>query len=152
MVPGRKTDQVQQIDVRDLTEWMVRCLEDGTHGTFNVTGPGARTTLEEFVYGVKATSSAEVKWTWIEDYDFLEENGIGFAIPWIMAKGNNYGSQRINIDRAKAAGLTFRPIAQTAVDTLEWYDSLDEEARNERPMVISAEKEAEVLAAWKARG
>ena len=39
------------------------------------------------------------------------------------------------------------------MDTLEWYhsDTLTDEQRANPPMVISPEKEAEVLAAWKAR-
>ena len=151
LVPGRKSDQVQQIDVRDLTEFMVHLLEDGIHGTFNVTGPASRTSLEEFVYGVKGAFTEPVTWTWIEDYDFLEEQGIYFAIPWIPATGNNYGSQTINVDRAQAAGLTYRSIAQTAIDTIEWWDTLPEETRAEARMAISPETERAALAAWRAR-
>jgi 2'-hydroxyisoflavone reductase len=153
LVPGKKTDLVQQIDVRDLTEWMIHLLEDGTYGTFNATGPVVPTTLEEFVYGVRATSAAEISWTWIEDYAFLREHGVVWAIPWIMPVGDNLGSQRIDISRAKATGLTFRPIAVTAMDTLEWYhsDALTDEQRTSPAMVISPEKETEVLAAWRAR-
>ena len=153
MVPGRKTDLVQQIDVRDLTEWMIHLLENGTHGTFNATGPAGPTTLEEFVYGVRATSAAEVSWTWIEDYEFLKEHEVVYAIPWIMADGANLGSQRIDCSRARAAGLTFRPIATTAMDTLEWYhsDAVTDEMRADPPMTISPEKEREVLEAWRAR-
>jgi 2'-hydroxyisoflavone reductase len=151
LVPGRKTDQVQQIDVRDLTEWIIHLLENRVHGVFNATGPAQPTTLEEFVYGVRATTSSRVTWTWIEDYDFLEEQGVFFAIPWILPTGNNLGSQRINVDRAKAAGLNFRPIAVTAMETLDWYNSLSLEERSNPPMAITPKKEAAVLAAWKAR-
>ena len=107
--------------------------------------------MEEFIYGVKATSSSEVSWSWIEDYEFLEEHKVFYAIPWILPVGPDLGSQHINIDRAKAAGLTFRPIAVTAVETLEWYNSLPAEVRAEPPMAITPEHEAEVLRAWKAR-
>ena len=110
--------------------------------------------MEEFVYGVRATSAAEVSWTWIEDYEFLAEQGIFYAIPWIMAEGDNLGSQRIDCSRAKAAGLTFRPLAVTAMDTLEWYhsDALTDEERATPPMAISAEREREALEAWRALG
>jgi len=151
LVPGMKTDQVQQIDVRDLTEWMIHLLEDGTHGIFNATGPSTKLTMEEYIYGIRAATSSDVTWTWIEDYQFLEENQVFYAIPWILPTGPNLGSQTINIDRAKAAGLTFRPVALTAMDTLEWYYTLPEEQQSNPPMAISPEKEAEVLSAWKAR-
>jgi 2'-hydroxyisoflavone reductase len=104
LVPGKKSDLVQQIDVRDLTEWIIHLLENEVHGVFNATGPSSPITMEEFVYAMRGATSSEVTWTWIEDYDFL-------------------------IDRAKAAGLEFRPIAQTAMETLEWYYTLTEEKR-----------------------
>lgn len=154
LVPGKKTDLVQQIDVRDLTEWIIHLLENGTHGTYNATGPASPLTMEEFVYGMRAATSSEVTWTWIEDYDFLKENRLLFAIPWILPLDDNLGSQRIDITRAKGVGLSFRPIALTAMDTLEWYhsDALTDEQRANPPMMISPEKEKEVLAAWNARG
>jgi 2'-hydroxyisoflavone reductase len=153
LVPGKRTDQVQQIDVRDLTEWMIHLLENEVHGVFNATGPASPITMEEFVHGVRATSAAEVSWNWVDDYDFLEEHGVYAAIPWVLPTGNDLGSQRINIDRAKAAGLSFRPIAATATDTLEWYhsDALTDEERTTPPMAILPEREVEILAEWKAR-
>ncbi|MGD8276864.1 MAG: NAD-dependent epimerase/dehydratase family protein [Gemmatimonadota bacterium] len=151
LVPGKKTDQVQQIDVRDLTEWNIHLLENGTHGVFNATGPASLMTMEEFVYGMRAATSSEPTWTWIEDYDFLAQNRVFYAIPWILPVDDNLGSQRINIDRAKAAGLSFRPVALTAMETLDWYYSLTDEERATPPMALTPEREAEVLAAWKAR-
>ena len=152
MVPGKKTDQVQQIDVRDLTEWNIHLLEGQVGGVFNATGPSSLMTMEEYVYGMRAATSSDVTWTWIEDYAFLVAHQVYFAIPWIIPLDDNLGSQTINIDRAKAAGLTFRPTALTAMETLDWYYSLPEEKRANPPMAIAPEKEAEVLAAWKARG
>jgi 2'-hydroxyisoflavone reductase len=153
LVPGKKTDLVQQIDVRDLTEWIIYLLENETHGVFNATGPASPMTMQEFVYGMRAATSSEVTWTWIEDYYFLTEHEILVAIPWILPVGDNLGSQRINIDRAKAAGLTFRPVALTAMETLDWYysDALTDEERADPPMALTPEREAEVLRAWKAR-
>ena len=153
LVPGRKTDQVQQIDVRDLTEWMVHLLENGTHGTFNAVGPASPLTMEEFVYGMRATTSAEVRWTWVEDYAFLQEQEFTAAIPWILPVGDYLGSQSIDNSRAKAAGLTFRPLAVTAMDTLAWYhsDAVTDEERTNPPMALSPEREVELLNVWKRR-
>ena len=153
LVPGKKADQVQQIDVRDLTEWIIHLLESEIHGVFNATGPASPMTIEEFVYGMRGTSSAEVSWIWIDDYDFLKQHGVEVAIPWILPVGDNLGSQRINIDRAKSVGLRFRPIAVTAMDTLAWYysDALTDEERADPPMAITPEREVEILTAWRAR-
>ena len=153
LVPGKKHDLVQQIDVRDLTEWIVHLLENQIHGVFNATGPASPLTMEVFIDGMKAITSAEVSYTWIEDYEFLTEHNFTFAIPWIMPVGNNFGSQRISVARAKDAGLTYRSIAVTALDTLEWYHSgaMTDEQRGDPPMPVSSARESEILSVWKAR-
>lgn len=55
--------------------------------------------------------------------------------------------------RAVARGLTFRPALETARDTLAWLASLPEADRAKVASTgISRDREAKVLAAWKARG
>ena len=44
------------------------------------------------------------------------------------------------------------PAGDTARDTLAWWNTLDEERRSNPRTGISAEREAEVLAAWHALG
>jgi len=153
LVPGKKQDLVQCIDVRDLTEWMIHLVESETIGTFNATGPGWPLTMQEFVHGVRAATSSKVTWSWIEDYDFLQEHRLDFAIPWIMPVDDHVGSQRIDVSSAVAHGLTYRPIALTALETLEWWhsDALTDERRANARFVLSPERETEILAAWKAR-
>jgi 2'-hydroxyisoflavone reductase len=153
LVPGRKSDPVQYVDVRDLTAFMVRLLETGTTGTFNVAGPRTRQSMEEFVYGVSAVTTAEKTWTWIEDYDFLEAQRLQYAIPWLMARGDNLGSAQINNERAVAEGLRFRALAETVEDMLAWWhsDAVPAERRAEPRFVLTPAREREILAAWKAR-
>lgn len=155
-VPGRGSDPVQYIDVRDLAEFMIRLAENQAAGTYNVAGPGSFQGMHDFVHGVRAAFSSDVSWVMGTDYDFLRENNIRFTIPWIMPVDDYVGSARANIDRAKAAGLTFRPLAQTCWDTMEWWYSsaVSDERRNaafQGPRGLSPEREAQVIAAWKAR-
>jgi 2'-hydroxyisoflavone reductase len=154
LVPGMKSDQVQMIDVRDLTEWMIRLLEEGVTGVFNATGPGFPLTMEEFIYGMRATTSSVLSFTWIQDYGFLQEEGITFAIPWLMPVDDHVGSQRIDVSRAVAEGLTYRPMAVTAMDTLEWWhsDAVSGERRANPRFILTPEREREILEAWKAKG
>ena len=153
LVPGKKSDRVQMIDVRDLTEWMIRLLEAGTTGTFNATGPGFPLTMEEFAHGMRATTSSVLSWAWVDDYDFLEEQNLTWAIPWVIPVGNELGSQRIDVSRAVAAGLTYRPMATTAMDTLDWWlsDSVSDERRANPRFVLTPEREREILVAWQGR-
>ena len=48
--------------------------------------------------------------------------------------------------------MKYRPLANTIGDTLAWFQTLPEERRAQLRAGISGEREAEVLAAWHARG
>jgi 2'-hydroxyisoflavone reductase len=153
LIPGKRNDLVQCIDVRDLTEWMIHLVEDQAFGVYNATGPGWPLTMEEFIYGMRASSAAQLSWTWVDDYEFLQEHRVTVAIPWLLPLDDHLGSQRIDISRAVAHGLLYRPMAVTALDTLEWWhsDALTDERRANARFVLSPEREAEILAAWNAR-
>ncbi len=156
LVPGKPDDRVQFVDVRDLTDWMIRLIENRTAGTFNVAGPASPMGMQALVHGVHAATSAAVSWVNIPDYDFLKEHGVRFVIPWIMPVDEYVGSARINIERSVANGLTFRPLGDTVRDVLEWWhsDAVTDERRadildGERSL---ARREVELIAAWRARG
>jgi 2'-hydroxyisoflavone reductase len=152
LAPGRRDDPVQLIDVRDLAEWMVRLLEDQTTGVFNAAGPRELLTMPSFLEQAKAALNADVKFTWIDDYDFLAAHGIDEAIPWARLAGNDDGMMSIRNDRAIAAGLTFRPLATTVRDTLAWWPAVLEARRQAPKFAITPEKEAKALADWHALG
>ncbi len=65
LAPGDGSDSVQIIDVRDLTEWIVRLAEDGTPGTFNGVGIGSPMSTAEMLYGIRAITSSPVRFTWV---------------------------------------------------------------------------------------
>lgn len=164
-VTSRRDDPVQYIDVRDLTEWMVHLLEEGTVGTFNAVGPRRRQTLAEFVYGVAATTSVDLTWTWVDDHDWLERypfrtlssgetGGLTYSVPWVLPRGDQLGHMQIDNGKARAAGLTYRPLADTVRDTVQWRSSplVPEPIRNEPRYVLDDAGEARLLAAWRERG
>jgi 2'-hydroxyisoflavone reductase len=151
-VPGRKSDPVQLIDVRDLTEWMVRLLEDGRSGVYNAAGPRTTLTMEQFVYGVASVVNVDLTWTWADDYAFLESEKIYGAVPWILLRGDNEHMTTISSAKAIAAGLTYRPLADTVRATLDWWPTVPEARRTSPRFVFTPEREAELLRAWKARG
>ncbi len=156
LVPGRPDDPVQWIDARDLTEWMIRLVENRTVGTFNAVAPTWEMGMRAFVHGVHAATTAPCTFVQVDDNDFLLEHGVPYVVPWIMPTPDNYGSARVNFDRAVAAGLRMRPLAVTALDTIAWWhsDSVPEARRQrlvEAPDGLMA-REAGILAAWRARG
>lgn len=131
LVPGKPADPVQFIDVRDLAEFMVRMSESENAGIYNVVGPSSEMGIHACVHGIHAAVSSPVEWVSIPDYEFLKSHGVSYIVPWIMPEGSNVGSARVDASRAQAAGLTFRPLAKTSADVLEWWysDAITDERR-----------------------
>jgi 2'-hydroxyisoflavone reductase len=151
--PGDPSDPIQIIDVRDLTEWMIRLGENGTMGTFNGVGPRTPRPVSELLYGIRAVTTAETTFTWV-DGDFLSEMGVrpySHMPVWRPPTPGNEGFARFDLTPEIKAGLTFRPLAVTAKDTLDYHFSRTPERQAELAAGISVEREAEVLAAWHAR-
>jgi 2'-hydroxyisoflavone reductase len=151
LAPGNPSDPVQIIDARDLAEWTIRLLEQKTFGTFNATGPAHPMTMAEMLYGIKAVTTAGAQFTWVPA-SFLEAQKVApwSDMPvWIPPQGEYAGFGSRNIAKAVAAGLTFRPLADTAKATLEFHESRDAERKSKMRAGLKPEREAEVLAAWK---
>ncbi len=156
LVPGKSDDPVQYLDIRDLAGWMIRLLENRTAGTFNAAGPASATGMHAFVYGAHAAFNSAASFISIPDYDFLREHRLFYAVPWIMPTGNNAGSARINIQKARSSGLTYTPLAESIKDIIEWWHS-DSVSGDRRENMISGRRllmarEAAIITAWKERG
>lgn len=152
LVPGSGDDPVQFVDSRDFAAFTIHLLETGASGTFNVAGPAAPMGMHAFVHGVHAAFSSPVEWVYVDDQPFLMEHGVRYAVPWIMPWGNNWGSARVNNARAREAGLTFRPLAESVRDLHDWWmsDAVTPERRERMDGGMMA-AEAGVIAAWRAR-
>jgi 2'-hydroxyisoflavone reductase len=106
------------------------------------------------LYGIRATVDNDISFTWV-DADFLEEHEVQpwmHMTVWVPATGEYAGFSTSNIDRAIEAGLTFRPLADTAAATMEHWNSLPEDRRKEPKAGCPAELEEKVLKAWHAKG
>ena len=128
IVPGRPADPIQIIDVRDLSDWVVHCIENNIVGAYNATGPDKELSMRAMVEGVRKGIGASVGFTWIDD-EFLKEQGLGeeqFPL-YAPPSGKTAGFHRCNIARALKNGLKFRPLTDTARVTLDWYKSLPPE-------------------------
>lgn len=151
LAPGHADDPMQIIDVRDLAEFMVRIAESDRRGIFNVAGPKQPLVARAFYEEAAKVLNPSVRYTFVDDYDFLIAHKIEEAIPWALLKGNDYGMMSIRNDRAIAAGLTFRPLATTLRDTLAWWPTVPQSRRDEPRFTITPEIEARALTDWKAR-
>jgi 2'-hydroxyisoflavone reductase len=151
LAPGRRADPVQWIDVRDLAEFMVRLVEDDRGGIFNGVGPAKATTMGEFLPAAHAAVGGQGQLVWIEDYEFLTAQEIFDSVPWVMLKDNDRWQMTASNAKAVAAGLGYRPLADTVRDTLAWWPTVPAERREKPGFSIQPEQEARALAAWKAR-
>ena len=152
VAPGDGTDLVQIVDVRDLGRFIVDLVEAEASGTFNAVGPLSQLTMAEMLYGIRAVTSAAVKFTWIPA-DVLREHEVGAWIQmpvWVYPSEETAGFSAWDCSKAIAAGLTFRPLADTARDTLEWFKAKPEDQQTLRTG-LAPEKEAAILEDWHAR-
>jgi 2'-hydroxyisoflavone reductase len=153
LAPGSPADPVQIIDARDLAEWTIRMAEGTVTGIFNATGPQPPLTMGTMLEGMRPLADAPVAPTFVPA-DFLAEQNVrpwSDMPTWVPPVGASAGFARVSIERALRAGLTFRPSAETARDTLEWHRTRPAEQQAQLRAGISPEREAEVLRAWHAR-
>jgi 2'-hydroxyisoflavone reductase len=147
-------DPAQIIDARDLAEWTIRLVEQRSLGAFNAVGPDYDLSVAAMLYGIRAATTAGAKLVFT-DAAFLQSQGIrawSEMTAWVPGQGETDGFHRVSFERAKKSGLTYRPLAITAADTLAWFNSLPEERRAKLRAGLAPEKEAAALKAWKGRG
>jgi 2'-hydroxyisoflavone reductase len=152
LAPGTPNDPVQYVDARDLSEWMIRLAESRTLGTFNATGPKSPTTMAEMLYGIKAVTTSDARFTWVPA-EFLGANQVRAwsDMPvWVPPVGRTAGFARVICKKAYDAGLTFRPLADTARATLTWYHGRPAAEQEKARAGLAPDREVAVLAAWHA--
>lgn len=153
LAPGTPADPVQFIDARDLAEWIIRMVEQGAVGTYNATGPKDSLSIGDMLKGIGKAIPSDANLTWV-DADFLRSQNVRAwsDMPvWIPPVGGTAGFAKINIQKALAKGLTFRPVPDTAKATLDWFKTQPAERQAKLRSGLTPEREKEVLAAWHAK-
>lgn len=155
LVPGKTGDPVQYIDVRDVADWMIRLIEEKKAGTYNAVGPAQAQDMYTFATEAQKAFEVETTLVQVDDYDFLKAQQVPYIIPWILPEGNNWGSARVSNAYAIDQGLTFRPLTTSLQDIHEWWNSAaitsEQRASVEQNAKSVLMREADILAAWKAR-
>jgi 2'-hydroxyisoflavone reductase len=174
LAPGSPGDPLQWIDVRDLADWLITLVEHGATGTFNAIGPTTPARWGDVLQACVDVSKSGAKLEWVPS-TWLAENGAGDedAFPiWNAPIDKNAGFHRWSTKRVLAAGMTYRPIADTVKAILDWYPKeidrrvrvtheLEEAAKAKGapppkgdPKALRAgppeDRERELLAKWKA--
>ena len=150
LAPGDPNDPVQFIDARDLAEWTIRMVENHEIGTYNATGPAKALGIGGMLDGIKSALNSNAKFTWAPA-DFLKQQKVEAWSDMPVWAGDELGMARTNISRALGKGLMFRPLAETARDTLAWFESQPQDRQSKLRAGLTPEREADALAAWHKR-
>lgn len=150
IVPGNAEGSFAIIDVRDLAEFYITLLEHDQSGIFNASGPAGVMTYAGMLDGIRATTNSPVSFHRVDE-SFLQEQGVtGRELPMWNA-GERGGVIPFENQSSIDVGLQFRTLAKTARDTHGWYQTLSPEQQKFTRAGLAPVKEANVLAAWRAR-
>jgi nucleoside-diphosphate-sugar epimerase len=147
LVPEAPELPTSVIDVRDLAAWLVSCVERSVMGTFNAQGPAVLFPEHLDVARQAAVSDARpvsAPGGWLLERGVNEWAGPR-SLPLWLADPSWYGMNTRSTDRARAAGLTTRPLIDTLRDALAWRE-LQPDSINRGAGLTDAE-ERELLAA-----
>src|SRR5213592_72925 len=147
LAPGSPSDPVQFIDGRDLAEWTIRMVEKPETGIYNATGPAKPFGIGGMLDGIKDALNSNATFAWA-DVEFLKQQKVEAWSDMPVWAGDELGMSRTNISRSLAEGFTFRPLADTARDTLAWFKAQKSERQAKLRAGLTLEREKEVLAAW----
>jgi nucleoside-diphosphate-sugar epimerase len=155
LAPGTPDDLVQWVDVRDLGAWLALAGRDRIAGTFNGIGmPIPRGQfLDAVAAGVGVAEPSGASFTWVPD-GFLVEHEVNpwagpRSLPLWLPLPEYAGFLTHDGIEARDAGLTMRPLADTAKDTLAWARA-SRAGDESRKAGLTESDEAAVLAAWRA--
>jgi 2'-hydroxyisoflavone reductase len=145
--PGTPDDNIQIIDVRDLANFTVDCLEKKIIGIYNTVTPKHSFKMGHMLEDCLAVTASDMSPTWLSAEFLNKQEDVTLSI-WEDPNGEN--SQLLTVDgsRAAAAGLKNRPTRETARDTIAWWKTLPPERTASTRAGPSPEKESELLAAW----
>jgi 2'-hydroxyisoflavone reductase len=152
LAPGSPADPIQVIDVRDLAGWTMDMVERRTRGVYNAVSPPGMFTMGGLLGDCKRAAGGGVQLTWVPA-EFLATQKVEpwSDMPvWIPPTGDEAAGALTSVARALQQGMKIRPLFDTVRDTLAWHQSRPEDRRSKLRAGLSAEREAEVLKAWRA--
>ena len=151
--PGDPSRPIQMIDARDLAAWMLDLAERRVAGTFNGTGPAGMATMSELLGSAVDATASGARLRWIPDAAL---RGAGVEpwdeLPLWAPQDEMAGTWLAGTQRAQAAGLRCRPVAETVADVAAWLRDggeaeLTDWGAHARPAPMGRGREQELLAA-----
>jgi 2'-hydroxyisoflavone reductase len=148
--PGNSDDPIQSIDVRDLANFVVDCVEKKILGTYNTVTPVASYTMGDLLRDSVAVTAANMTPVWVSG-EFVEKHELadGRTVPiWSSPSGETKNVASVNGTRASAAGLNTRPPRETCRDIVTWWKTLPAKRTESMRAGMPADTEARLIAEW----
>jgi 2'-hydroxyisoflavone reductase len=149
LVPGGPGEHVALIDARDLARFAL----SAPVGTFETPGPPSRDTRADLMDACVAATGVDVVLSYVEDAWLAEQDVEPWTqLPLWAPSATAPGLFEHDSAHAEAAGLSWRPLADTVADTWAWQRSVP---GGWRPSAMTPgldpERERGLLAAWHTR-
>jgi 2'-hydroxyisoflavone reductase len=149
LAPGRPGRSVQFIDVRDLSEWIVKMVEMKASGVYNANGLPGSVTMEEILTECKTVADSDATFTWVSESFLLQENVTAWSkMPlWVPEEyAPLTGFMFVNCDKAINAGLKLRQLHDTVDAIHSWRTNVP----SAEPLSAGLDKDSEdgLLQKW----
>lgn len=146
--PGGPDYELQIIDVRDLANFAIDCVERNTAGAYNAVTPVGAYTFGNLLEDIQTVTTATVEPVWLSDA-FIAEQEARDALPLYFPRSGEDAAQfGFSEKRAVAAGLRNRPVRETVRDLLRWWDTLSPERIENARFGMTPDREAELIRRW----
>lgn len=143
LAPPDPKVELQWVDVRDLCPWIVDLAERDQAGIYNAAGPAKPANWDGVLRELARQSTTPARFT-PATADVLQQAGI--SLPLVRTENlSGGGSVHFDSTAAQAAGLHYRPLADTASATLAWWRAQPAERRAKAEGWPTPEQEAQAL-------
>jgi nucleoside-diphosphate-sugar epimerase len=149
--PGDPDRRLQLVDARDLAVFMLALADARVAGAFNGTAPPNQQTMGEVLDAAVAATGSGAELVWVPD-ERLQAIEVE---PWVelplwLPAAAFPGTWQVGTERAQAAGLRCRPIAETVADVWSWLreggeSELDAWRSEHRPPPMEKAREEALL-------
>lgn len=143
LAPGKPETPIQFIDARDLAAFVVDMVERHATGVYDVHGFASRVSWGEMLDKAQMVTGTDTTFTWVSDKFLQAQAPDPDELP-IFASANELGIFTFDNHKALAAGLHFRPLADTIRDTLLWDAS-----EGIHKLGLKPDRESELLRLWR---
>ncbi len=140
IIPGPNNWRIEYIDVKDLSSWLIKTIEENITGIFNLSGPSPSMTAKQFFNSIINYTKFQKQVFWIDE-NFLIDNGTFTFYSFPLWIPRNLGVFNINYRKAITNGYKNTSIINTLQD-------LTFNQRADLNIGINTAKEQQLIKLW----